>query len=91
VSLAQRGCAEILGAVGALEWPDADVDVHVSREGAVGGEVGLTDVTAVLLDARVGAHVGLEDPRGHEHAPTLATLKRLLTWRQKWIQGSYSK
>ena len=86
VSLAKRSCSERLFTHGTLEWPQhvAGVDVHVSRQGAVGGEAGTTHLTRVLLQADVGPHVGLQDSRGHESTIALVTaVWPLSCWKGK--------
>ena len=88
VSLAQCGCPESLLAHWTFEWPQhvAGVNVHVSRQGAVGGEAGTTHLTRVLLQADVGPHVGLQDSGGHERTIALVTaVWPLSCWKGKIV------
>lgn len=85
MSFAQRRGTERLLAVRTLEGTLGDVDVHVTRQRAVGGEHGMTDVTAELLHALVGPHVRLQYTRRHKRPVTRQTFERLLPCQKSYI------
>jgi len=79
VFLALAGRPEGSQAEGALVGLNDGVDVHVSRQGPIGGEERVAEVTLVLLDARVGAQVLTQHAHRHKRLVTLITLVWLLT------------
>ena len=76
VTLTMNRGSESFGTVCTFEGSNTAVYHHVSRQGAVCGERGIADLTAVLLDTRVRSHVSFENSGRHKHSSTLQTLVR---------------
>lgn len=78
VLLAVEGSLEGLLAVGAHVGSQVIVNAHVTPQAAARSEGAIADETFEGLEARVCAHMCLENSSGHKSSATLGTLKRLL-------------